>query len=102
MIELPEVPTAFVGPVNEFRDWYKRAAPGEWYTYHYGEHLHESMSLTFLKRTVWDFACEGKIYIFQTRHKESPEFFFFQAQKASMRMPHLNPSRVAEGSDKCR
>lgn len=97
MIELPEIPAAFVGPVNDFKVWYAKANPGDWYTYHYGKDLHETMALGYVKRTVWDYAVTGKIYIFQTRYQDDPQNFLFQAQKASRIIPHLNPTREAEG-----
>lgn len=94
--ELPEVPEAALPDVQAFKNWYLQAKPGDWYTYHLGEHLHENFTIQYVKKVVWDYACDGKIYIFQKRDPEIPEIFFFKAQKASKRIPKLNPTRIAE------
>lgn len=97
-VTLPDIPPGAVEHIENFKNWYKNAQSGDWYIYYYGETLHENYQSKHLKDTVWSYACDGKIYIFQRRNIDDLRNFFFLAQKASRRYPHLNPRKTAEES----
>lgn len=81
----------------KFLDWYISAVPRSWYIYHHGMNLHKDLSLQFVKQEVWNKACEGKVYLFQKRDLENPGLFFYMAQKATKKIPRLNPKGNENG-----
>ena len=96
-----EKSTGFVlGPSSEhtvfadaFIEWYKTAQPGDKFLYYYGEHLHEDRNSEYVRQVAWDYACDGKVYIFQARDKEQTTYFNFIAVKAQYRLERLIPLR---------
>lgn len=92
-VTLPVDEAPFKIEAERFKDWYRSAKPKDWYTYHYGTSLHENLKIKYVKEQAWDFACEGKVYLFQQRDPADNNYFFFKAQKASRKIPSLIPSR---------
>jgi hypothetical protein len=98
-----EKSTGFVlGPSSEhtvfadaFVQWYRTAQPGEKFLYYFGEHLHEDRNSEYVRQIVWDYACDGKVYIFQARDKEHPTNFNFIAVKSRHKLDWLIPARTA-------
>ena len=76
---------------NEFYSWYISAKPGNRFIYYFGEHLHENIASEYLRRMVWDFACNGKVYIFQSRDEIERNKFNYIAIKPRSRVKSLIP-----------
>lgn len=91
MLDLPEIPEFYKERVDKFEKWYKNAKPGDWYTYHVGVTLTEGMSNYYIKKVTWNYACDGKIYLFLRRSMYDKSKLDFLAQKASKVIPKLNP-----------
>lgn len=76
---------------NAFISWYIDAKPLDKFIYYAGLHLHETMGAIRVRNEAWKFAVEGKVYLFHMKDNSTKNNWFFIAQKASRRIPHLNP-----------
>jgi|SRR5687767_12843244 len=94
-VTLPINPELYNTLHNDFVSWYVKAKPGEWYTYHRGYSLHENLVTEKVKETAWNFACEGKVYLFLQRDVEHKHWFCFLCQKSTPgpKNPRLIPKR---------
>lgn len=90
-----KIPAEYRELATEFATWYVHAKPGDRFIYYFGEHLHENMASEYLKKYVWDYATEGKVYIFQTRDTIERTKFNFIAMKPKLKLKQLIPLREA-------
>ena len=95
-----DLPAEYRELANEFATWYIRSKPGDRFVYYFSEWLHDSMASEFLRKFVWEHACEGKVYIFQTRDSVERNKFNFIAIKPKERIYKLIP--LSEASEKRR
>ena len=52
---------------NDFITWFEQARPGEIYTYYRGDNLNYENYNMIIGELLWNFACKGKVYLFQRR-----------------------------------
>lgn len=95
-IELPVDPTAHRQYTDAFLNWYINSKPLSKYIYYHGQGLHDTLASSMVKRLTWDYACNGRIYLFAVRDPEDNNSWLFIAQKASRRIPSLIPKRESK------
>lgn len=92
-VTLPVNPEEHTDKFDAFINWYINAKAHDKFVYYHGTSLHETLASTYVKNLAWDYACEGKVYLFATRDLQNKYDWFFIAQKASRVIPSLNPKR---------
>jgi hypothetical protein len=86
----------FLKSTVAFKKWIATAAPRSRFVYHYGLHLYDDMNSQYNKKLAWIYAVEGMVYLFQQRDPIAPQYFFYIAQKASRKIPKLNPNKTKD------
>lgn len=76
---------------NKFVDWYLQAKPYEWFTYHHGIDLHQSMVVEAVRQATWAYATKGLVYLFTQKDPERKGHWFFRCQKSKNPTPRLVP-----------
>lgn len=94
-LSLTDVPPEYRILANEFATWYVNSKPGDRYIYYYGESLHDDFSTEFLRKYVWQHACEGRVYIFQSRDQVDKRNFNFIAIKPKFKNKRMVPELEA-------
>lgn len=72
-----------ISPIDKFESWFTTARPGDIHTYYVGLLGLENKSKfhNHIKHTAWNYAVQGKVYLFQRKIEENK--FCYTAVKAS-------------------
>lgn len=76
---------------NKFLEWYLQAKPYDWFTYHHGLDLHETLVVESVRQVTWDYATRGFIYLFIKRDPVDTKLWFFRCQKSKHPTRRLIP-----------
>lgn len=76
---------------TNFVSWYIKAKPYDWYAYHSGMSLHQSLAVEIVRQTAWEYATKGLVYLFQVKDPLNRNCWHFMCQKSKHPTPRLVP-----------